>query len=81
MVAFLIENGCVNAEKLCPELTKIRTSTDRMAGPTARFAILDRVRLICGAEFRKEVADWKRPIRLGDKAFSLSQIAARSGYR
>ncbi|WP_425624934.1 hypothetical protein [Agrobacterium radiobacter] len=59
MVAFLIENGCVNAKKLCPDLTKMEDSSDYLAGPPARFAILDRVELICGADFRKEVADWQ----------------------
>ncbi|MGR9372367.1 hypothetical protein [Rhizobium leguminosarum] len=65
MVAFLLDQDCVNAAKLCPELLQMKTSTDFLAGPTARFAILDRVGLICGAKVRKEVADWQE----GDTAY------------
>ncbi|MBY3317291.1 hypothetical protein [Rhizobium laguerreae] len=65
MVSFLINQDCVNAEKLCPELFRMKTSTDFLAGPGARFAFLDRVGLICGAKVRKQVADWQE----GDTAY------------
>ncbi|MGO7324039.1 hypothetical protein GUK30_32945 [Rhizobium leguminosarum] len=65
MVSFLMNQSCVNAEKLCPELFRMKTSTDFLAGPGARFALLDRVGLICGAKVRKQVADWQE----GDTAY------------
>lgn len=59
MVSFLIENECINAERLCPDLFAMEDSTDFMAGPNARFAILDRVERICGTDYRERVAKWQ----------------------
>lgn len=65
MTSFLMAQECVNAEKLCSKMFRVETSTERLAGPTARFAILDRVEVICGLDVRKKVAEWQE----GDTAY------------
>ncbi|WP_421477685.1 hypothetical protein [Agrobacterium tumefaciens] len=59
MVAYLIQQDCINTAKLCPQLLQRKTTIDYMAGPGARFAILDRVGLICGPDTRRQVAEWQ----------------------
>ncbi|TBG52590.1 hypothetical protein [Rhizobium leguminosarum] len=67
MVSFLMEQDCVQTERLCPDLTEKELSGGRMA----RFAILDRVALICGDAFRQRVADYQAKDDVLDSPYSI----------